>query len=183
MIFDGLTEIIRFYGGLGKPLSSWELAVLAQEEKEREIMQEPRDHTAGLAAMADNPEVVPTEKMHHLLVALRGSQDEAARRAAPFKAVIKDEEEKMAGALAIVDAQGREIKAAIEDCLETEFALEDWKYKGKAGSAQIVRPKNRITYDVKGLETLRLSSDETNRLLGHLRREKKVSPYLKVQVK
>jgi len=47
MNFEGLTDIIRFYGGLGKPLSTWELEKLADEEaitayRKGEKMPEPR---------------------------------------------------------------------------------------------------------------------------------------------
>jgi len=148
-----------------------------EEQKEERMSNRSVDEL-----MADD-RIVPSARMHHLLVALGQTQEEAEARAAPFKAVIKDEEEKMAGAVAIVEAQGRRLRAIIEECLNNYFADEDWKYKGEAGSAQIVRPKNRISYDTKGLETLRLSSDETNRLIGHLRSEKPTNPYLRVKVK
>lgn len=139
-------------------------------------------HTAGLAAMVDNPEVLPSEKMHHLLFALRDVRAEREEKAAPIRETIEDFQAKMAKAIEGLDMQETEIKAAIEDCLLHEFKDDDCKYEGKVGMAKIIRPSPSISYDKKGLETLRLSSDEMERIIGHLRTVKTRDPYLRVKL-
>lgn len=54
------------------------------------------------------------------------------------------------------------------------------RYEGPAGTAQIVRPKPRVTYNTTSLEAVRVSSDEAARFLDPHRKESPVTPYLKV---
>lgn len=140
------------------------------------------DHMGGLAAMMDNAEVLPSEKMHHLLGALQDLRTQTEQVASPFKATIEAVSLEMGEAIGELLRSETTIKAAIEDLLYHEFKDEDSKYKGKAGSAQIIKPDPTISYDKKGLETLRLSSDEMQRIIGHLRTEKPRDPYLRVKL-
>lgn len=146
-------------------------------------MEDLDAHMGWLGALLENEAELPTAKMHNLLLTLRRVRAEAQEKAAPFMAVIEAEKAKMAEAIAGLDIYEATIKAGLEECLEADFEHDKWKFEGTAGTAQMVKPKPRISYDTKGLETLRLSSDETERLLGHLRTVKPSTPYLRVNLK
>lgn len=151
--------------------------------EEGKTMENLDAHMGWLGALVDDEAALPSEKMHHLLLTLRRVQAETQEREAPFKAIIQAEELKMAKAMTDLDIYQARVRAALEECLETEFEHDKWKFEGEAGTAQLVKPKPRVSYDIKGLETLRRSSDETDRLIGHLRTVKPSKPYLKVKLK
>jgi len=151
--------------------------------EEGPTMEDLDVHMGWLGAMMDDEVFLPSEKMHNLLVTLARVRAEALEKGAPFKAIIDAEQAKMAKAIAGLGVHEATIKAAIEKCLEESFEHDKWKFEGEAGTAQIVKPKPRISYDMKGLETLRLSSDPVDRLIRHLRSEKPSKPYLKVKLK
>lgn len=151
--------------------------------EEGKTMEDLDAQMGWLGAMIDDDAVLPSEKMHNLLVTLARVRAETLETAAPFMATIKAQQAKMGEALEdLVTYEGR-IKSGLEECLEASFDLENWKFEGEAGTAQIVKPKPRISYDVKGLETLRLSSDPVDRMIGHLRKEAPSKPYLRVKLK
>lgn len=153
--------------------------------EETKSMEDIDAYMGWLEEMLDleDDDVVPNERMEHLLVALAKVQVEAQAKAAPFQAVIEAEQAKMAKAITGLDIYEARIKAGIWECLEVFFEEANCTFEGEIGKAQIVRPKNRISYDINGLETLRKSSDEVERMIGHLRDESPSKPYLKVKLK
>jgi len=158
---------------------------LVKEEmmEERKTMEHLDAHMGWLDAMMEDEAALPSTKMHELLHALRRVRAEAQQTAAPFNAIIKAEQAKMTEAIAGLVVHEATIKAAMQGCLEESFEHDNWKYEGEAGTAQIVRPKPTISYDKKGLETLRLSLPAVDDLIGHLRTEEPRDPYLRVKLK
>lgn len=119
--------------------------------------------------------------MDYLLDTLGKVQAEAAHVAAPLLADVKLLQEKMERVMLQYKGAEAQIKKAISHCLEHH--VEGEKHDSDVGTAQIVRPKNRISYDTKGLETLRLSFGDVDGMIGHLRKESPSKPYLKVKLK
>lgn len=138
-------------------------------------------NTDWLDAFEDDEAIPPNEKVDHLLTALAKNQAEMEQKAAPFRVHIEAQQVAMAKVILGHEMAESRIKGSIWNILE-EFYPDD-RHDSEMGTAQIVRPKNRIVYDIKGLETLRKSSDEVARLIGHLRDEKPSTPYLKVKLK
>lgn len=123
----------------------------------------------------------PAEKMEGNLAVLGEVRAEKDGASKDFIKTIEREQAKLAQVAAPYEEVESGIYKDIWRILETSYA--DSRHDGERGTAQIVRPKNRISYDVDGLETLRKSSDEVERLVGHLRAEKASTPYLKVKLK
>jgi len=135
-------------------------------------------NTDWLDAFEDDEGIPPNEKVDHLLAALVKNQAEMEQKAAPFRIDIEAQQVAMAKVILGHQVAESRIKGSIWNILE-EFYPDD-RHDSDVGTAQIVRPKNRISYDTKGLETLRLSSDQVDRLIAHLRKEAPSKPYLKV---
>lgn len=127
-------------------------------------MKEKMEARLGwLESLMEDGEAPMSDKVDGLLTVLGEVRNELSLLASPYN----EAEE--------------HIKAEIRSILE-EFYPDD-RYDSDVGTAQILRPKDRISYDTKGLEALRLSSYKMQRLFGHLRSVKPSKPYLKVKFK
>lgn len=136
---------------------------------------------AWLESLMEDEEAPLSDKVDGLLTVLGEVRIEWQGVAETHLTVIK-RQQKIMDTLSPPYTEAEErIKANIWHILE-EFSPDE-KHDSDIGRVQIVRPKNRISYDMKGLETLRLSSDEVDRMISHLRTEKPSKPYLKVKLK
>lgn len=146
-------------------------------------LQDMEGRLGAFEVMLDS-EVPANEQMDFALHFLGWLENESKAAADPFQADILSLMAKVTEATSPFDQAVGRVKNAIQSLLEKHpIFFPDQRHDSEVGRAQMVRPKNRIIYDIKGLETLRKSSDEVARLIGHLRDEKPSTPYLKIKVK
>jgi len=134
-----------------------------------------------LDALLADEETPPADKMEGILAVLGEVRAEKDGVSEGFISAIEREQAKLAKAVGPYDEVESGINKDIWRILEASYP--DQRHDGDRGTVQIIRPKNRISYDVDGLETLRKSSDKVQRLVGLLRAEKPSTPYLKLKLK
>lgn len=149
-------------------------------DEERTAVEEMENRILAFNVMLES-EVPANDQVEFALLFLGWLENESKAAAAPFQEDMKALMETVSAATSPFDQAIGQVKAAIWSLLEEHYP--DQRHDSEVGRAQIVRPKNRIVFDIKGLEVLRKSSDEVERLIGHLRTEKPSKPYLKVKLK
>lgn len=134
-----------------------------------------------LSALMEDGDAPISEKVDGLLRVLGTVRKERDHATKPMQDTIARQQEIIKIAARVYNEAEKDIKGDLWRILE-EF-VEGEKHDSDLGRVQIIRPKPRISYDTKGLETLRLSSDEMQRLIGHLRRETTSKASLRVKLK
>lgn len=145
------------------------------------VLQQMEARLGWLSDLLEDGEAPLSDKVDGLLTVLGEVRNERAHETQPMQDTIARQRDIMSIVARPYKEAEEDIKGDMWRILEEFYA--DERHDSEVGRAQIVRPKARIVYDIKGLETLRLSSDEVERMIGHLRDESPSKPYLKVKLK
>lgn len=91
--------------------------------------------------------------MDYLLDMFSKVRAERTKQIMEFENAISVAQHAMAQAATPYDEVEKQLQDAIWHCLEM---IEGEKHESEIGKAQIIRPKARISYDVKGLENVKI---------------------------